>query len=109
MQFLNARLGANAVVIAILAAFARYGAQRPDGNSRNGARFAVVLMNVLALIALSREVSDHFAYERVHATFDASLAMQEAFTYSGLWMLYGAGLMVAGFWRRDGWRSSSSR
>ncbi len=100
-QFLNARLAANAVVIAILAVFAHYGAQRSDDNSRNGARLAVVVMNFLAILALSREVSDHFAFERSHGTFDASLRMQEGFTYSGLWMLYGAGLMTAGFMKRN--------
>jgi uncharacterized membrane protein len=100
-QFLNARLAANAVVITILAVFAHYGARRDDDNSRNGARLAVVLMNFLAILALSREVSDHFAFERSHATFDASLRMQEGFTYSGLWMLYGAGLMTAGFMKRN--------
>ncbi len=100
-HFLNARLGTNAIVIAILGAFAQVGAKRGDENSRQAARLAVVLINILALLALSREVNDHFLFERAHGTLDASLGMQEAFTYSGLWMLYGALLMTLGFIRRS--------
>lgn len=100
-HFLNARLGANVIVIAILGAFAQVGAKRGDEKSRQAARLAVVVINILALLALSREVNDHFVFERGHGAFDASLAMQEAFTYSGLWMLYGAMLMILGFIRRS--------
>lgn len=53
-------------------------------------RFAVVALNALALIGLSKEVSDAFAHQ--------SLARH--FTFSALWMLYGAALMAAGFYRR---------
>lgn len=109
---LNARMATYAVAIAVLGVVAWFGANRPDDTARTIARIAVVALNVLALVALSREVSDYFmrqmafvptarnqwrnAYEHFR-----SVEISRDFTYSALWMAYGAMLMVVGFLRRS--------
>jgi uncharacterized membrane protein len=73
---------------------------------------AVVALNLLTLIALSREVADYYSREmtgiRPQGQWDPSawkdwhhVKIARDFTYSALWMAYGALLMVIGFWRRS--------
>jgi uncharacterized membrane protein len=109
----NARLGTFAVAIAVLGGTAWYGLRRADEVGRQGAAIAVVALNALALIALSLEVSDYYARELaangpVQGGYNSpgwaalrSIRIAEGFTYSALWMAYGAMLMVVGFWRRS--------
>jgi uncharacterized membrane protein len=114
----NARMGTYAVAIAVLAAMAWYGQRRSDEMGRQGAAVAVVALNVLALIALSHEVADYYARQMAvampsynhgrYTPYDAATAyntrtirIAEDFTYSALWMAYGAMLMIVGFWRRS--------
>jgi uncharacterized membrane protein len=114
----NARMGTYAVAIAVLAAMAWYGQRRSDEVGRQGAAVAVVALNVLALIALSHEVADYYARQMAvamprhnhgrYTPYDAATAyntrtirIAEDFTYSALWMAYGAMLMIVGFWRRS--------
>jgi uncharacterized membrane protein len=114
----NARLGTYAVAIAVLAGTAYVGNKRNDELGLRGAAVAVVALNILALVALSLEVSDYYARQMtaaqsVHHTgryipYDAnamrnrrSIQIAEDFTYSALWMAYGAMLMIVGFWRRS--------
>jgi uncharacterized membrane protein len=114
----NARMGTYVVAIAVLGALAWYGQRRGDEPSRQCAAIATVVLNVLALIALSHEVADYYARERAainpvynmrnYARYDPAysentrgIRLAEDFTYSALWMAYGAMLMVVGFWRRS--------
>ncbi len=114
----NARLGSYAVAIAVLAAMAYFGKKRKDELGIRGAMVAIVALNVLALVALSLEVSDYYARQMNaarpayhagrYARYDAqstdnthSIQIAEDFTYSALWMAYGAMLMIIGFWRRS--------
>jgi uncharacterized membrane protein len=109
----NARLGTFAVAIAVLGGTAWYGLRRADEVGRQGAAIAVVALNALALIALSLEVSDYYARELAASgalrggynspswTALRGIRIAEGFTYSALWMAYGAMLMVVGFWRRS--------
>jgi uncharacterized membrane protein len=109
----NARLGTFAVAIAVLGGTAWYGLRRADEVGRRGAAVAVVTLNALALIALSLEVSDYYArelaangplqggYNSPSWTALRGIRIVEGFTYSALWMAYGAMLMVVGFWRRS--------
>ncbi|PYX41893.1 MAG: hypothetical protein DMG81_02655 [Acidobacteria bacterium] len=115
--FFNARLGTYAVAIAVLAALAYFGRKRNDELGLRGAMVAVVALNVLALVALSLEVSDYYARQMSaarpayhagrYAPYNAeraythSIQIAEDFTYSALWMAYGAMLMIIGFWRRS--------
>jgi uncharacterized membrane protein len=114
----NARMGTYVVAIVVLGALAWYGRRRSDQPSRQCAAIALIVLNVLALIALSHEVSDYYARERAaispvyngrsYAPYDSAysentrgIRLAEDFTYSALWMAYGAMLMVIGFWRRS--------
>jgi uncharacterized membrane protein len=104
-QLLNARLATNAVVIAVLGLLVRATAGRTDESGRLANRAAIISLNVLALSALSLEVRDHFTVERGNGTMANAdwhaLRIQEGFTYSALWMAYGAMLMTVGFSRRS--------
>lgn len=110
----NLRMATYVVAIVVLGAVAGYAAKRDDDSARTIAAMAVVSLNVLALIALSREVSDY--YSRQMAVFRPTvlhqgwrtayvdlhrLDIERDFTYSALWMAYGAMLMVIGFLRRS--------
>jgi len=109
----NARLSTFAVAIAVLGGSAWYGIRRADEVGRLGAAIAVIALNALALVALSLEVSDYYArelaangplqggYNSPSWTALRSIRIAEGFTYSALWMAYGAMLMVVGFWRRS--------
>jgi uncharacterized membrane protein len=108
----NLRMATFAVAVAVLGAVAWFGAQREDETARTISAMSVVALNVLALIALSREVSDYYlrqmagvrstghqwrgAYLDYH-----NLEIARDFTYSALWMAYGAMLMIVGFVRRS--------
>lgn len=113
----NARMGTYAVAIAVLAGMAWYGLRRKDEVGRQGAAVAIIALNVLALIALSHEVSGYYSREMAafmprynagrYTPYDPTMVnvrtirLAEDFTYSALWMAYGAMLMVVGFWRRS--------
>jgi uncharacterized membrane protein len=108
----NLRMATFGVAVAVLGAVAWFGAKREDETARTISAMAVVALNVLALIALSREVSDYYlrqmagvrstghqwrgAYLDYH-----NLEIARDFTYSALWMAYGAMLMIVGFVRRS--------
>lgn len=109
----NMRMTVFAVAIGTLALAAR-AASRSKHDSRSMiAAVAFVAMNALALIALSREVADYYS-QQMSATLPApvlwraqhwsemhSIEIARDFTYSALWMGYGAMLMVIGFWRNS--------
>jgi uncharacterized membrane protein len=109
----NMRMATYAIAVAVLGAVAWYAAKREDENARTVAAVAVVALNVLALIALTREVADYYARQvasirptvlnqRRFAYVDLHRNdIERDFTYSALWMAYGAMLMVVGFLRRS--------
>jgi len=109
----NPRMAVYSIAIAVLA-FAAYQASRRDDETGNAvATVAVISINALALIALSREVTDYYQQQIVLArplpgpwrpeswSQYRSLEIARDFTYSALWMGYGAMLMVIGFWRKS--------
>jgi uncharacterized membrane protein len=109
----NLRMATYAVAVAVLGAVAWYASKRDDDSGRTVAAIAVVALNVLALIAFSREVADYYARQmtayrpalnqRIGAyRLDfRRIEIERDFTYSALWMAYGAMLMVVGFLRRS--------
>jgi uncharacterized membrane protein len=109
----NMRMATYAIAVAVLAAVAWYAAQREDDTAQSVAAVAIVALNALALIALAREVSDYYAREmsayrptvtNKWQTFYTDIRRVEImrdFTYSALWMAYGAMLMIVGFVRRS--------
>jgi uncharacterized membrane protein len=82
---LNMRALMYAMAVAIFSGIAMHARERALW------RFAVAALNLLALIALTDEVSDAFASQRI----------ARGFAWSALWMLYGAALMIIGFKRRE--------
>jgi uncharacterized membrane protein len=108
----NTRMATYAVAIAVLGAVAWYGGRRKDETGRAAVAVSAIALNLLALRSLSLEVSSYYAQEmsdlRPHGRWDPSewstwqhLKIARDFTYSALWMAYGAMLMVVGFWRRS--------
>ena len=108
----NNRMATYAVAIAVLGAVAWYGSRRKDETGRTAAAMSVVALNLLALIALSREIADYYSQQltslRPQGQWDPSawtdwhhVKIARDFTYSALWMAYGAMLMAVGFWRRS--------
>ncbi len=109
----NLRMATYTVAVVVLGAVAWYASRRADDAARMVAAVAVVALNALALIALSHEVADYYAremtaiqpvrYRRTPAYGSEWQRIQIArdFTYSALWMAYGAMLMVVGFLRRS--------
>ena len=105
----NLRMATYAAAVAVLGAVAWYAAKREDDSARTVAAIAVVAVNALALIALSREVADYYARQVIEvrswrSTFSLDLRrieIERDFTYSALCMAYGAMLMVIGFLRRS--------
>ncbi len=101
----------------MLGAVAWYASRRSDDAARTVASVAVVALNVLALIALSHEVADYYArqmsalqpvrgrsgpaYTTAYTNDWRRIQIARDFTYSALWMAYGAMLMVIGFLRRS--------
>jgi len=82
---LNMRALTYAIAVAIFSGIAI------AARDRRMWRFAVTALNVLALIALTAEISD---------TFMSHIIVRD-FAWSALWMLYGAALMILGFQRHE--------
>jgi len=110
--FFNLRMATYVVAIAVLGAVAWYAAKREDESASTVGAVALVALNVLALIALSREVTDFYSRQitAVHPpigqwnsfyTNIRRVEIERDFTYSALWMAYGALLMIVGFLRRS--------
>jgi uncharacterized membrane protein len=115
--FFNVRIATYAVAVAVLGAVAWFASKRDDEAARSVAAVAVVALNALALIALSREVADYYARLlavrwpsrqmpsglQYFSTYDElrHIYAERDFTYSALWMAYGAMLMFIGFLRRS--------
>src|SRR3954447_22610433 len=108
----NLRIATYAVAVAVLGGVAWFGAKRTDDTARVVGALAIVSLNVLALRALSLEVSDHYLRQMasVRTAFNQwrgayldyrNLEIARDFTYSALWMAYGAMLMIIGFLRRS--------
>jgi uncharacterized membrane protein len=106
----NNRMGVYAVAVAVLAYAAYQNAGHQDEARRTVAAVAIILLNVVALRGLSLEVSDYYARQmpRLGNFVSPSAFLQRRsiliardFTYSALWMAYGAMLMIIGFWRNS--------
>ena len=109
----NMRMATYTVAVAVLGAVAWYAARRTDEAGRTVAAVAVIALNVLALMALTHEVADYYVRQmpvfqpgggRQYPTYTIDwrrIQIERDFTYSALWMAYGAMLMVVGFFRRS--------
>jgi len=104
----NARFATYVVAIAILGGIVAVAERQAAGREITVVRLAGVCLNVLSLLALTLEAADYFnrqlmiwyqtrrpdAYMQSH---DIELARN--FSYSAIWLVYGAVLMMFGFWK----------
>jgi uncharacterized membrane protein len=105
MLLFNMRFATYAVAIAILGGIAVLGKRHASQAEIIFLDAAVVGVNLLALIALTLEASDYFDRQmqsgaRLASSYrDVTLARD--FSYSAIWLVYGAVLMTIGFRRRS--------
>jgi uncharacterized membrane protein len=101
----NARFATYAVAVAVLGGIAVLGEQQALKNERPFLHLAVIALNVLALIALTREVADYFDRQMLTVGNQwqhyRQIALVRGFTYSAIWLIYGAGLVAVGFRKRS--------
>jgi uncharacterized membrane protein len=101
----NARFATYAVAIAVLAGIATLGKQHAAENERPFLQLAVIALNLLALIALTREAADYFDRQTVAVGNQwqhyHQISVVRGFTYSAIWLIYGAALMALGFRNRS--------
>jgi uncharacterized membrane protein len=93
------------VAIAILAGIAIFGERHAADEEMVFIRLAVVGVNLLALIALTLEASDYFNRQfasnaRLIPDY-RQLSLARDFSYSAIWLIYGAALMTIGFRKRS--------
>jgi uncharacterized membrane protein len=101
----NARFATYAIAIAVLGGIAGLGKRHASEKEMPFLRVAVVALNLLALIALTWEASDYFDRQMVlagnYATHFRQVSLVREFTYSAIWLVYGAALMTIGFRTRS--------
>ncbi len=105
MLVFNMRFATYAVAIAVLGGIAVLGKRHATGMEMMFLDGAAVGVNLLSLVALTLEASDYFD-RRMYAagTLPDSyqqLNLERDFSYSAIWLVYGAILMTIGFRRRS--------
>jgi uncharacterized membrane protein len=101
----NERFITYVIAIAVLAGIARLGKYESSRRESQLLRASFVVLNFLALVALTLEASDYF-YRQMTLSMDShaiyhQLLVARGFTYSAIWLVYGAALMAIGLWRRS--------
>ena len=84
---LNERMLVSVIAVAALAFVARSWCAVDGSLEQQLVPVLIVAINAVALLALNREITDAFQ------------GIVRDFSYSALWMAYGAGLMFVGFWK----------
>ncbi len=110
VPFFNQRFGTYCVAIAAFA-FAAWLAQkkREEDESQHATRWteltaaAALIVSALILLAIGWEIHSYWWNLRWSGNWDLArdYQMYAQFTYSAFFMLYGATLLSAGFWRRS--------
>jgi len=109
----NMRMLVYVVAIMVLALLAYYAAADGREEVRNIAAISIVALNALALVALSYEIHDYYSRQIAsglpapafwapeHWSQMRAIEIARGFTYSALFMAYGAMLMIIGFLRNS--------
>jgi uncharacterized membrane protein len=105
---LNARFLTYIVAVAILGGIVWAGERYAYAAEKPLLRIAAIGLNVLALIALTLEAADYFTAQRMQVLYQHDIGtiyrqLQTAkdFSYSAIWLVYGAFLMAVGFWKNS--------
>lgn len=101
---LNARFGTYLVAIAIMGGIVAAGKRFASEAEMPFVRAAGVALNLLALWALTLEANDYFNRQGLQGgsyTVERQWEVVRDFTFSAIWIVYGAMLMVIGFWKRS--------
>lgn len=110
---LNSRMATYILAMAVLALLAWFSLKRESDFDRQLASVAVLAVSALALVGLSREIGDYYgrqtyadwngarSWTLAAAASRHNIAIAENFSYSALWMGYGALLMIIGFWLKS--------
>jgi len=106
----NARFATFLVAIAIMAGIVAAGERYASAREMPFVKLAGIALNLLALVALTGEASGYFSRQIAGTYQHHGVNMYEAtrqleiardFSFSAIWIVYGAALMVAGFWKRS--------
>jgi len=104
----NARFATFLVAIAILAGIVAAGERYASEKEMPFVKMAGIALNLLALIALTREANDYFRrhivelyQQRDMYETTRQLEIARDFSFSAIWIIYGAAMMVIGFWKRS--------
>ena len=102
----NTRFATYAVAIAVLGGIAIFGERHAAEQEMVFIRVAVVGVNLLALIALTWEASDYYFRRQLASSVRIvadyrQLSLARDFSYSAIWLIYGAALMTIGFRQRS--------
>jgi uncharacterized membrane protein len=104
----NARFATFMVAIAIMAGIVAAGERYGSEREMPFVKLAGIALNLLALIALTSEANDYFSrqiagmyqHRDMHEA-ETQLEIARDFSFSAIWIVYGAALMVIGFWKRS--------
>jgi uncharacterized membrane protein len=103
----NARFATYLVAIAVLAGIIYFGRRAATANERIFIAIAIVALNALALTALTLEAEGYFSRQEAQSYAVAGYAnaeqlwMAREFSYSAIWLVYGAILMALGFTKKS--------
>jgi uncharacterized membrane protein len=103
----NARFATYLVAIAVLAGIIYFGRRAATANERIFIAIAIVALNALALTALTLEAEGYFSRQEAQSyavagyTNAEQLWMAREFSYSAIWLVYGAILMALGFTKKS--------
>jgi uncharacterized membrane protein len=106
----NVRFATYAVALAVLGAIILFGERELQlgKTEQAGLKLAEVVFNIMALVALTLEAHDYFSRQMMapdvygrNWELTSHIEIARSFAYSVIWLLYGAGLMVAGFWKQS--------
>jgi len=104
----NPRFATYLVAIAIMGAILYFGDLYGSEREQPFVKLAGIGLNLLALIALTLEAADYFSRRQsalyntaADYTTSGDLTIAHHFTDSAIWLLYGAGIMVFGFWKKS--------
>jgi uncharacterized membrane protein len=104
----NTRFATFMVAIAVMAGIVIAGERLASAKEKPFIMLAAIALNVLALIALTREANDYFT-RHIAETYQqrdmyqaaTQLEIARDFSFSAIWIVYGAVLMIVGFWKRS--------